>query len=65
MLVNTTSTLGGRSVENYLGPVGGEAILWAYAFRNFCAGIHDKFGGRSARCKKDFFVVRGTRLSRT
>jgi len=52
MLVTTTSTLEGRTVEKYLGLVSGEAILGANAFRDFFAGIRDKIGGRSSSYEK-------------
>ena len=47
MLLTTTSTIEGRTIE-YLGLVSGEAILGANIFKDFFAGIRDIVGGRSA-----------------
>ena len=47
MLITTTSTIEGRTIE-YLGLVSGEAILGANIFKDFFAGIRDIVGGRSA-----------------
>lgn len=47
MLLSTTSTIEGRTIE-YLGLVSGEAILGANIFKDFFAGIRDIVGGRSA-----------------
>jgi uncharacterized protein YbjQ (UPF0145 family) len=48
MLVSTTPTLEGRSIDRYLGLVSGEAILGANLFKDFFASIRDIVGGRSA-----------------
>jgi len=47
MLVSTTNFIDGRKAREYLGIVGGEAILGANIFRDWKAGITDKIGGRS------------------
>jgi uncharacterized protein YbjQ (UPF0145 family) len=48
MLMSTTSVLEGRRITQYLGLVGGEAILGANIFKDLFAGIRDIVGGRSA-----------------
>ena len=47
MIVSTTPTLDGRSIDAYLGIVSGEAIMGANLFRDFLAGIRDIVGGRA------------------
>ena len=53
MIVSTTNTLDGRRVVQYLGVVGGEAILGANVFRDVFASIRDIVGGRSAAYEKE------------
>ncbi len=48
MLVTTTPTIEGRTIQQYLGVVTGEAILGANLIKDFFAGIRDIIGGRSA-----------------
>jgi uncharacterized protein YbjQ (UPF0145 family) len=48
LLMTTTPTVDGRSIEAYLGVVSGEAILGANVFKDLFAGIRDIVGGRSA-----------------
>jgi uncharacterized protein YbjQ (UPF0145 family) len=48
MLMTTTSSVEGHTIEQYLGIVSGEAILGANIFKDFFAGIRDIVGGRSA-----------------
>lgn len=47
MLVTTTHTVEGKTIDSYLGVVTGEAILGANVFRDLFAGIRDIIGGRS------------------
>jgi uncharacterized protein YbjQ (UPF0145 family) len=47
MIITTTNAVDGRSVQEYLGIVTGEAIIGANIFRDFLAGIRDVVGGRS------------------
>lgn len=47
MIVTTTNSLDGKTVEEYLGIVSGEAIMGANVVRDFLAGISDIIGGRS------------------
>jgi uncharacterized protein YbjQ (UPF0145 family) len=53
ILVTTTNTVEGRRVVNYLGIVGGDAILGANVFKDFFAGIRDIVGGRSAAYEEE------------
>jgi uncharacterized protein YbjQ (UPF0145 family) len=53
MLVTTTHTVDGRQISEYLGLVGGDAILGANIFKDFFAGIRDIVGGRSAAYEKE------------
>ena len=47
MIISTTNTLEGHTVDQYLGIVSGEAILGANIFKDLFAGIRDIVGGRS------------------
>jgi uncharacterized protein YbjQ (UPF0145 family) len=53
MIVTTTPTLEGRSIEAYLGIVTGEAILGAHIGRDFLASITDIVGGRSKEYEEE------------
>lgn len=53
LLLSTTPTLEGRRIVQYLGLVGGEAILGANIFKDFFAGIRDIVGGRSAAYEQE------------
>ena len=48
MIVTTTNTLDGYSVDQYLGIVSGETIIGANVFKDFFASITDIVGGRSS-----------------
>lgn len=47
MLVTTTSSVDGRSVQEYLGVVNAQSIIGANVFKDIFAGLRDIFGGRS------------------
>ncbi|PRY95248.1 uncharacterized protein YbjQ (UPF0145 family) [Hasllibacter halocynthiae] len=47
MIVTTTNSVEGRSVQRYHGVVVGEAIMGANVFRDVFARITDVIGGRS------------------
>lgn len=47
MLITTTPTLEGKTIERYLGVVSGEAIMGANVVRDFFASVTDIIGGRS------------------
>jgi len=53
MILTTTPTVEGRTIQQYHGIVTGEAILGANIFRDFFAGIRDIVGGRSAAYEKE------------
>lgn len=53
MIITTTPTIEGRTIQQYHGVVTGEAILGANIFRDFFAGIRDIVGGRSASYEKE------------
>ncbi|WP_040225528.1 YbjQ family protein [Bhargavaea cecembensis] len=48
MLVTTTNTLQGKTVETYHGIVVGEAIMGANIVRDLFASVTDVIGGRSS-----------------
>jgi uncharacterized protein YbjQ (UPF0145 family) len=52
LLVTTTHAVEGRTITDYKGLVGGDAILGANMFRDFFAGIRDLVGGRSGSYEK-------------
>jgi uncharacterized protein YbjQ (UPF0145 family) len=47
MIQTTTPSVEGRTIEEYLGVVTGEAILGANIFKDLFAGVRDIVGGRS------------------
>ena len=53
MLMSTTNTLEGKTVNTYRGVVTGEAILGANLFKDIFAGIRDIVGGRSAAYEQE------------
>lgn len=53
MLLSTTSVVENKKVSQYLGIVGGDAILGANIVRDFFAGIRDIVGGRSAAYEEE------------
>lgn len=53
MLITTTHNVEGKSIEQYLGVVAGEAILGANVFRDIFAGLRDIVGGRSAAYERE------------
>lgn len=53
MLVVTTNTVEGKTIQEYLGLVSGEAILGANIFRDIFAGIRDVVGGRSGAYEEE------------
>ena len=53
MLLTTTSVVENKKVTNYLGIVGGDAILGANIIRDIFAGFTDIVGGRSATYEEE------------
>ena len=62
MIVTTTPSIEGRTVERYLGIVTGEAILGANLFRDIFANIRDIVGGRSGAYEKELAQARDIAL---
>lgn len=58
ILMTTTSTLEGYTIEEYLGIVTGEVILGANFFRDLAASITDVLGGRSGAYEKSFLEAK-------
>lgn len=56
--MTTTPTVEGKTVNQYLGVVVGEAILGANIFKDLFAGIRDIVGGRSAAYEKELAKAR-------
>ncbi|SBO44396.1 heavy metal-binding domain-containing protein [Cyanobium sp. NIES-981] len=52
MLITTTPSLEGQTIQHYLGPVHGEAILGANIFRDLLASVRDVVGGRARAYEK-------------
>lgn len=48
MLLTTTPTVEGRTIQQYFGIVSGETIIGANIVKDFLASIHDIVGGRSS-----------------
>ena len=53
MLIVTTPTIEGQTIQRYFGIVSGEAILGANIFKDFFASIRDIVGGRSAAYEEE------------
>jgi uncharacterized protein YbjQ (UPF0145 family) len=58
LIVTTTPTIEGKSINDYIGVVTGEAIMGANVFRDFFASITDIVGGRSAAYEKELGKAR-------
>ena len=53
MIVTTTHSVEGQSIESYKGIVVGEAILGANIFRDLFASVTDIIGGRSGAYEQE------------
>ena len=53
VVITTTPSVEGRSIQQYLGIVTGEAILGANIFKDLFAGIRDIVGGRSGAYEEE------------
>ena len=58
MILTTTPEIAGRSINQYLGIVTGEAILGANIFKDLFAGVRDIVGGRSGAYEKELRKAR-------
>ncbi|SFB45868.1 YbjQ family protein [Algoriphagus aquimarinus] len=63
MIVTTTNTLDGYSVEQYLGIVSGETIIGANLFKDFFASITDIVGGRSSAYEQVLREAKATAMT--
>ena len=62
MIVTTTPSVEGKTIQEYHGVVVGEAILGANVFRDVFAQITDIVGGRSGAYEKSLMEARQTAL---
>ncbi|MDJ0637502.1 MAG: heavy metal-binding domain-containing protein [Paracoccaceae bacterium] len=62
MIVTTTPSVEGKSIQSYHGVVVGEAILGANVFRDIFASITDIVGGRSGAYEASLAEARDTAL---
>jgi uncharacterized protein YbjQ (UPF0145 family) len=53
VIQTTTPSVEGRTIEEYLGVVTGEAILGANIFKDLFAGVRDIVGGRSGAYEEE------------
>lgn len=58
MLMTTTPTIEGSTIERYCGVVAGEAILGANMFKDLFAGLRDIVGGRSGTYERELQKAR-------
>lgn len=58
MLLTTTPSVDGQTIQRYLGVVTGEAILGANLFKDLFAGIRDLVGGRSSTYERELQKAR-------
>ncbi|MDR7129632.1 uncharacterized protein YbjQ (UPF0145 family) [Algoriphagus sp. 4150] len=63
MIVTTTNSLDGYSVEQYLGIVSGETIIGANLFKDFLASITDIVGGRSSSYERVLREAKATAMT--
>lgn len=62
IIITTTPTIEGRTIEAYLGVVAGEAIVGANVFRDLMASLRDIVGGRSASYERELERARSIAL---
>ncbi|MEZ6197895.1 MAG: heavy metal-binding domain-containing protein [Planctomycetota bacterium] len=58
MILTTTPSIEGQSIQRYCGIVTGEAILGANFMKDIFAGIRDIVGGRSATYERELQEAR-------
>ena len=63
MIQTTTPSVEGRSIQEYLGVVTGEAILGANIFKDLFAGVRDIVGGRSGAYEEELRKAREIAMS--
>ncbi len=62
MIVTTTHDIQGKTINDYLGIVIGEAIIGTNIFRDIGAGLRDIVGGRSGAYEKKMTEARETAI---
>lgn len=62
MLMTTTPSIEGSTIERYCGVVTGEAILGANLFKDLFAGLRDIVGGRSGTYERELQKARDIAL---
>jgi uncharacterized protein YbjQ (UPF0145 family) len=63
VIQTTTPSVEGRSIQEYLGVVTGEAILGANIFKDLFAGVRDIVGGRSGAYEEELRKAREIAMS--
>jgi uncharacterized protein YbjQ (UPF0145 family) len=63
VIYTTTPNVEGRTINDYLGIVTGEAILGANIFKDLFAGIRDIVGGRSGAYEEELRKAREIALN--
>lgn len=58
MILTTTPSVEGRSIEEYQGIVFGEVISGVDVIKDFAAGLSNFFGGRSATYEEELMTAR-------
>jgi uncharacterized protein YbjQ (UPF0145 family) len=62
MITTTTPSIEGRTVQQYLGIVTGEAVIGANLFRDLFATVRDIVGGRAASYERVLADARATAI---
>ncbi|MBK8907614.1 MAG: heavy metal-binding domain-containing protein [Rhodospirillales bacterium] len=62
MIMTTTESIAGRTIDDYLGIVSGEAVMGTNIFRDMFAGIRDIVGGRAGSYEKELRKAKRTAL---
>lgn len=63
MIITTTPSLEGYSIDQYLGIVSGETIIGANIFKDFFASITDIVGGRSSAYEQVLREAKATAIA--
>ena len=58
MILTTTPSVEGKTIQDYCGLVTGEAIIGTNIFRDFFANVRDVVGGRSAAYERELKKAR-------
>ncbi len=58
MIITTTPTIEGKTIQEYKGIVFGEVISGVNVFKDFAAGMRNFFGGRSAAYEEELMNAR-------